>query len=104
MFIIRYRFGCFTSCFIIYSGRLSLAGSLHNRGSPCYIGLMDLNDRFAELDAELAVLEAEVEFLCRDVARLWLDTTLTQPRPEGSQGLFRFVEKPRWKAWDSSGE
>ena len=65
---------------------------------------MDLNDRFAELDAQLAVLEAEVEFLCRDVAQLWLDTTLAQPRFEGSQGLFRFVEKPRWSAWDSSAE
>ena len=65
---------------------------------------MDLNDRFAELDAKLAVLEAEVEFLCRDVAQLWLDTTLAQPRFGKSHDAFRFVEKPRWQAWDSSGE
>jgi hypothetical protein len=62
---------------------------------------MDLHARFAELDAKLAVLEAEVEFLCRDVSRLWLDTTLAQPRDDTQ--AFKFMEKPRWQKWDSSG-
>jgi hypothetical protein len=64
---------------------------------------MDLNARFAELDAKLAVLEVEVEFLCRDVTRLWLDTTLAQPRI-GEGDVFRFMGKPDWQKWDSSGE
>jgi hypothetical protein len=64
---------------------------------------MDLHARFAELDAKLAVLEVEVDLLCRDVSRLWLDTTLAQPRSEDSR-VFRFMEKPRWQVWDSSGE
>jgi hypothetical protein len=65
---------------------------------------MDLHARFAELDAKLAVLEAEVEFLCRDVSRLWLDTTLAQSRSSDNDRVFRFMEKPRWEKWDSSGE